>query len=217
MSQLPLPISWSGRGGGEALLIHAANAEVIALLRNWQSWPSHCTLLVGERKSGRTLIGHWFDAETGGLVMDDAERCEEQQLFNLWNESRDREQPLLLIVEEAPPVWKVALPDLRTRLATAAIARIEPPDEAVTAALIAHSLERAGSAFAPDVPEFVARRTPRCYETIDMVVARLNALSLASGQKLSVASVRQALDGESFWEVDAALNSNIREGMDNRG
>jgi hypothetical protein len=217
MSQLPLPISWSGRGGGEALLIHAGNAEAIALLRNWQSWPSHCTLLVGERKSGRTLIGHWFDAETGGLVVDDAERREEQLLFNLWNETRDRKQPLLLIAEEAPPVWKIALPDLRTRLATAAIARIAPPDEAVTAALIAHSLERAGSAFAPDVPEFVARRTPRCYETIETVVARLNAFSLASGQKLSVASVRQALEGEGFWQVGAVPDSNMHEGPDNRG
>jgi len=196
MSQLPLPIGWPRRGEGESLLIHAGNSDAIAMLRGWRNGPAHCFLLVGPPKSGRSLIGALFAAEAGALVVEDAQACAEQRLFNLWNETRDVEQPLLLIVEAPPPVWAIALPDLRTRLAAAAIAPIHAPDEAAAAALIAHGLERAGSAFAPGVPEFVARRTARCYETIDMVIVRLNALSLASGQKISVASARQALCNE---------------------
>src|SRR5690606_22842884 len=92
------------------------------------------------------------------------------------------------------------LPDLRTRLAAAAIAPIHAPDEVAAAALIAHGLERAASAFAPGVPEFVARRTARCYEAIDTVIVRLNALSLASGQKISIASARQVLGEEDIPE-----------------
>lgn len=192
MTQLPLPMIWSRRGGQE-LLIHGANAAAIDFLRNPVSWPSHCSLLVGPSKSGRTLIGQHVEAETGAIVVDDADRGDEQRLFHLWNEAKDSARALILIASEPPPVWKIALPDLRTRLATAAIMRIDPPDEAIAGALIAHGLELAGSAFAPDVPEYLARRTARCYDDIDAVVIRLNALSLASGGKLSVASVRQAL------------------------
>lgn len=192
MSQLPLPIGWSRRGAG-SLLVHAANADALALLRDWARWPSPCTLLVGPRRSGRTLAGELFVNESGGLLIDDADKEDEERLFNLWNEARDTGSPLLLIAAEAPPAWKITLPDLRTRLATAAIGRITQPDEATAAALIANGLERAGSAFAPDLPDFLARRTERCYETIDAVLARLNALSLARGQKLSVALARQAL------------------------
>ena len=200
MSQLPLPIDLVRRGGQE-VLIHGANAAAIALLRDWLSWPSHCTILVGPPRSGRTLIGRLFGAETGATVVDDADQADEERLFHLWNEAKDRAAVLLLIAAAPPPLWKIALPDLRTRLATAAVARIDPPDEAISAALIAHGLELAGSAFAPDVPEYLARRTARCYEDIDAVVTRLNALSLASGGKLSVASAQQALCNKDGLDV----------------
>lgn len=197
MSQLPLPMAWSRRGGPENLLIHDANADAILFLREWLSWPSHCTILVGPPKSGRTMIGRLFEAETGATIVDDAEQADEERLFHLWNEALESARALLLIANEPPPAWVITLPDLRTRLATAAVARINEPGEAISAALVAHGLELAGSAFAPDVPEFVARRTPRCYEDIDALVTRLNALSLSSGQKLSVGLVRQTLCNES--------------------
>ena len=212
MSQLPLPMAWTRRGGPESLLIHAANADAVALVRDWQRWPSLCTLLVGPVRSGRTLVGQSFLGESGGMIVDDADRDDEEHLFNIWNESRDSGRPLLLIAQEAPPVWQIKLPDLRTRLATAAIARISPPDEAVTAALIAYGLEQAGSAFAPDVPEFLARRTERCYEAIDAVISELNALSLASKQKLSVSMIRHTL--RNIVDLDGPAADNAREGLD---
>jgi len=211
MSQLPLPIGWSGQGGTERLLVHTANGDALALLRDWRRWPSPCTLLVGPPRSGRSLAGGVFLAESGGMLVDDAERESEERLFNLWNEARDSGRPLLLITTQAPPVWRVALPDLRTRLATAAIARIAQPDEAVAAALIVHGLERAGSAFAPDLPDYLARRTERCYAAIDDVLARLNSLSLATGQKLSVALARQRLCNDAA--LDGPQPAPSQEGM----
>ncbi|MBO9582140.1 MAG: chromosomal replication initiator DnaA [Sphingobium sp.] len=193
MSQLPLPIDWSERGETGSLLITAANADAIALLRDWRRWPSPATLLVGPPKSGRSLIGRLFAAESGGMLVDDADKADETALFNLWNRARDERQTLLLIAAAPPPLWAVRLPDLRTRLATAAVARIAEPDEAVTTALIAHGLERAGSAFAPGLPEFIARRVTRCYKTADKVVGALNAESLASARKLTIASARSVL------------------------
>lgn len=193
MTQLPLPIAWSRRGETGHLLMTPANADAIALVRDWARWPSPATLLVGPPRSGRSLIGGLFVSESGGTLVDDADQADETQLFNLWNDARDMGQRLLLIAQEAPPAWAVRLPDLRTRLATAAVARILPPDEAVAAALIAHGLEQAGSAFAPDMPDFVARRVTRWYESLDSVVAALNAESLASGRKLTIASARAAL------------------------
>jgi hypothetical protein len=209
MSQLPLPIGLSRRGA-EGLLVHAGNADALGLLRDWQRWPSPCTLLVGPPRSGRSLTGEIFANESGGLVVDDADHESEERLFNLWNEARDSGRPLLLIAAEAPPAWKITLPDLRTRLATAAIARILPPDEAAAAALIVNGLERAGSAFAPDLPDFLARRTARCYASIDAVLGQLNAISLARGQKLSVALARQSLRNGEVLDHDGSAFSQER-------
>jgi chromosomal replication initiation ATPase DnaA len=156
-------------------------------------------------------------AESGGDLVDDADRVDEEQLFNLWNIARESGRPLLLIAADAPPLWKIALPDLRTRLATAAIARIAPPDEEIATALIAHGLERAGSAFAPGLAEFVARRVTRCYETLDTVVAALNAESLASGRKLTVASARSVLGSSGLLSSDLAADGDRNEGAGTGG
>ncbi|HEY1124193.1 MAG TPA: chromosomal replication initiator DnaA [Sphingobium sp.] len=217
MSQLPLPIDWSERGDIGTLLVTAANTDAISLLRNWPRWPSPATLLVGPPKSGRSLIGRLFVAESGGALLDDADKADETQLFNLWNAARDSGRTLLLIAREAPPLWAVSLPDLRTRLATAAVARIAEPDESVIAALIAHGLERAGSAFAPGLPEFIARRVTRCYETADRVVNALNAESLASVRKLTVASVRDVLGNARLLPSDLAVDGDESEGAGTGG
>ena len=41
-----------------------------------------------------------------------------------------------MIVDEVPPIWEVALPDLRTRLAITPIARIQQPDDELFRAII---------------------------------------------------------------------------------
>jgi len=187
-------MAWPGRDETGHLLVHSGNAGAVAQLRRWPDWTSPCMLLLGPLRSGRSLMGRLFEAETGGLAIDDAPRCDETRLFNLWNEAKDGGWPLLLIAQDVPATWPVRLPDLRTRLGTAEIARIEPPDEAGVAALIAHGLETAGSPFAPDLPEYLARRIARWYETIDSVIVRLNSASLATGQKLSIGLAKEILD-----------------------
>ncbi len=203
MIQLPLPMAWEERGEADRLLMTPANAQAVALLRDWARWPSPATLLVGPPRSGRSLMGRLFVAESGGALVDDADRADEEALFNRWNEARDSGRPLLLIAREAPPLWAVALPDLRTRLATAAIARIAPPDEPIAAALIGQGLARAGSAYAPNLPEFIARRVTRCYQSIDTVVGALNAESLSSSRKLTVATARAVLGAAGLLADDA--------------
>jgi hypothetical protein len=217
MSQFPLPIDWSERRDTGRLLVTAANADALAVLRDWQRWPSPATLLVGPPKSGRTMLGRLFIAEAGGTLVDDADRADETTLFNLWNTARDDNKLLLLIAREAPPLWAVGLPDLQTRLATAAVARIADPDEGAVAALIAHGLERAGSAFAPGLPEFIARRVTRCYETVDKVVGVLNADSLASTRKLTIASARSALGNAGLLAPDMAVDGDESEGAETGG
>lgn len=203
MSQLPLPIAWSQRGEPGSLLVTSANQAALALLDDPARWPAHCTLLVGPRQSGRSLIGQLFASRHGAdALIDDADDTDEEALFLRWNIARDAGTPLLLIAREAPPVWSIRLPDLRTRLATAAVARILPPDEAVAAAIIAHGLEQAGSAFAPDMPDFVARRVSRCYDALARVTACLNAESLSSGRKLTVASARAALAAQGLLAAE---------------
>ena len=89
--------------------------------------------------------------------------------------------------------------------------------EADMAALIANGLERAGSAFAPGLPEFIARRVTRCYETVDRAVGALNAESLASGRKLTIAAARSVLGSVGLMRPDMAAEDDVDEGAEKRG
>jgi chromosomal replication initiation ATPase DnaA len=95
--------------------------------------------------------------------------------------------------DRAPGEWQVALPDLRSRLAAAPHVRIEEPDNALMRALIETGLARAGSAFAADVPEWIARRLERSYAAVAAALDVLNRASIESARKISVISAKEML------------------------
>jgi hypothetical protein len=198
--QIPLPLDWRGQGGGD-IIVGEPNRIAIDLLARPEIWPSHCTLLVGPPRSGRSMIAATLAVTPGLHVIDDADRAEEAALFHEWNRTREAGERLLLVAADAPPRWPVALPDLRSRLGAAGVARILPPDEDLTEALLMQGLSQAGSAFSPDVPRYLAQRLPRCYQTVEAALAALNADSLSSGRKITLQTARQILaDGAILTE-----------------
>lgn len=199
MSQLPLPMPLIPRNA-DSLLIGAPNETASAMLADWRRWPGPAAILTGPRRSGRSLLAARFAALTGGQVIDDADREDETLIFHAWNRAQADGTPLLLVAAAAPPIWQIGLADLRTRLATAIHAAILPPDEAFCEALISAGLVQGGSAFAPDVPAYLAVRLPRCYESIERVVDALNAVSLSTSRKISVALAKAELIGMGLLE-----------------
>src|SRR3546814_4736212 len=67
--------------------------------------------------------------------MDDADGGGDTDLFHAWNRAQAERHPLLMVTEQAPPEWKVRLPDLRSRLAASAVARLGAPDDVLMRAL----------------------------------------------------------------------------------
>lgn len=192
--QIPLPIDWTRQGARNTVILGEANREALEILTQPQHWPSHCMILAGPRRSGRSAIAAAMEAMGVVRVIDDADRAPENALFHSWNASREAGQSLLLVAEAPPPIWAVALPDLRSRLAAAGIARIHGPDETLVEALIAQGLAHAGTAFGPDVPSYLAARLPRCYQEIDTAIAALNNDSLSSGRKISLLKAKELLE-----------------------
>jgi hypothetical protein len=200
--QLPLPIDWRSSGQRGAIILGTGNRAAIDLLSAPALWPSHCMLLVGPPRSGRSTLAAGIAAQGLAEVIDDADRQDEALLFHRWNIAREAADgaghPLILVAADAPPRWAITLPDLRSRLSTAGVARITAPDEAMVEAMIVQGLDEAGTAFAPDVPRYLAPRLPRCYETVDAVVAALNRDSLSSARKISLPRARQVLEEQSL-------------------
>lgn len=201
MSQIGLPFAWGEQAGPGEFIVAEANRLAARHIAQWREWPIPISILSGPPRSGKSLLGRHFAAISGGTVIEDANHRDNQALFHAWNAARDSGIPLLLIAREAPQSWTVSLPDLRSRLAAAPHIRIGEPDEALVVALIEAGLGQAGSAFAADVPVWLARRIERSYSAVGTVLHHLNALSLASGRKITLATAKEALQNTGFLPI----------------
>lgn len=193
MSQIALPFDWPADENERDFILSEANRQVARHLDHWSLWPVMAALLSGPRKSGRSLIGRLFVRKTGGHLIDNAERVEEESIFHAWNRAQEEHRPLLIVVDEPPPGWRVKLPDLRSRLAATPHVAISEPDDALAGALIEKLFAARGLAAPPEVTRYLLPRMERSYVAIQRLVDAIDGLALAERQRITVPLARKAL------------------------
>ena len=193
MAQLALPLAWPDGVGAGDYFVSDANRPVVRHLDHWALWPVMATLLTGPRKSGRSLLARGFALRSGGELVDDAERADEEALFHAWNRAQARRRPLILVADRAPPEWAVALPDLRSRLAATPVVRIAEPDEPLVGQLIEKLCLDRGLAAPPELVRYLVPRIERSYWGVNRTVEALDELAYRHRQRLTVPLARRAL------------------------
>jgi hypothetical protein len=193
MAQIALPLDWPVADRDEDFLLSPANTHVFDHLTRWTTWPVMASLVTGPRKSGRSLLGRIFVRKTGGRLFDDAERHEEEAIFHAWNDAQERRRPLLIIADAPPPAWRIALADLRSRLAATPQLVIGAPDDRLIGDLIVKLLSDRGIFAAPEVAGYVVPRIERSYLAVQMVVDALDRALFSHGRRLTVPMAKRAL------------------------
>lgn len=211
MSQIALPLDWPADATADEFLIDDSNRAAVRHLEHWGAWPVMASVLTGPRKSGRSLLGRIFRGQTGGQVIDDADRADDEAMFHAWNTAQATRRPLLLIAETPPGAWGVRLPDLRSRLAATPIVAIEPPSQALVEALAAHLLARRGLDARGDLTRWIAHRIERSHIAVIRAVDALDEAALSRHRRLTIPLARAALveaglvgDTEAPPEVETA-------------
>lgn len=191
--QIALPLDWPHSDGDARFVTSDANRDAYEHFRQWSLWPVKATILTGPRRSGRTTLARSFIERVGGRLFDDAEQRDEEELFHAWNQAQDTGRPLVMIADEAPPVWAPLLPDLKTRLAVTPLARIGHPDDALFAALIQLHFADRGLHIPGDALRFMSERLHRDYWTAERAVETVDRYAMAERARLSLPTVRRAL------------------------
>lgn len=193
MMQIGLPLDWPVDEENDSFIVSPANQRAVNFLDGWGRWPVAAALLTGSRKSGRSLLGRIFARKSGGKMIDNADRYDEAALFHAWNDAQEFRRPLLIIADEPPPLWRVNLPDLNSRLTATPHVTLGNPDEALAHQLFAKLLRQRGLAVSEEVLRYLTARIERSYVSIIRMVDALDDAALSQNRAITVPLSKQVL------------------------
>lgn len=201
-------------------LIAPCNAEAVAWIERWPDWPGPALALVGPAGSGKSHLATIFAARTGAVtiasgelamldpltrlgdrrtaIVDGAgpvlcERAAAEGLFHLYNRLAAIKGSLLLTGLVAPSRWHVVLPDLASRLATATVAEIAAPDDALLASILTKLFADRQLRPSTDIVRYVLSRVERSPAALSDLVAEVDRHALALGRAVTVALISDVM------------------------
>jgi hypothetical protein len=174
-SQIALPLAPRRPAAARRIVIGAANAGVIEALQHPARWPFHVAVLTGPPRSGKSVLARWAEGLHGeGLtVIDNAEQADETALFHRWNavqQGGSEEGGALLLIANADEEhggWRIALPDLASRIGGSLQLAIGAPDDAMAAELIHAHAEARGLSLPEGAADYLVPRTERSFAAIE--------------------------------------------------
>ena len=193
----------------EDFVVASGNREALAWIDRWPDWPAPALALSGPSGCGKTHLGRIWAARAnasvidGGalegksvpdltalasasaaIVIEHAERAPERGLFHLYNLMRERGRHLLLISEAPPARWKIALPDLASRLRAAPVAAVAPPDDELLGSIILKQLADRQLHAGPGVVQYLVSHMERSADAARRGVAALDRRALAESREI---------------------------------
>lgn len=228
MSQLPLDLRQRPALGRGDFLVTSANEAAVAWIDRWPDWPGVALCLVGPSASGKSHLAEVWRQVSGAREAAPAELARqgadailgdsrallvevadaglapeaERQLFHLYNLLGERSGHLLLTARQAPKRWPLRLPDLASRLATATVAELGAPDDALLQAVLVKLFADRQLAVSAELVDYLMRRIPRSFAAARLAVAAIDRYALARRRRPTVALARAAL-AERAAELDA--------------
>lgn len=221
--QIPFDLARPAGHSRDELVVSEANRQAVALVDAWPEWPAPVVVLAGPAGSGKShLAAVWAsgadaisvepsairdavaDAEIDRpVVIDDADvNLDENGLFHLINAARAAGTHILLTSRRFPSAWGVTLPDLASRLRTAATVEISEPDDHLLAAVITKLFADRQVEVEPHVVQFLVRRIERSLSTAIDVVDRLDRAALEQKSRIT-----RALAAQTVSEMDRGQTS----------
>ncbi|GHE02015.1 chromosomal replication initiator, DnaA [Defluviimonas sp. 20V17] len=206
--------------GREDFFVSEANAVALAALDDWPNWPQGKMALIGPPGAGKTHLAHVWAAEARARILpaqaltrtdlptlgpavgiEDADEiagqpAAEEALFHLHNLTAAQGGRLLLTAKTPPNRWPLTLPDLASRMQATALARLDPPDDALLTAVLMKLFADRQLAVPPSVLTYVATRIDRSFAAARVAVERIDALALAARRPITRPLAARALDLE---------------------
>ncbi|MDG1859397.1 MAG: DnaA/Hda family protein [Emcibacteraceae bacterium] len=204
----------------------SSNEEAVAWVEHWPNWPaSHCLILYGPEGCGKTHLSHVWKNVSGAEVlsikdlnsfdytnaenfvfivedvMDDLSQKQTQEdLLHLYNWVLEQGGYLLLTSRRHPKNWNLTLADLSSRMLAAGAVKIKEPDDQLLQAVIVKQCADRQIKLSEKILNYIIKNTERSFSEVGNLIHAIDRISLSEKKKVSLATVKQALNGGSDGE-----------------
>jgi chromosomal replication initiation ATPase DnaA len=214
--QLALALDHAESFAREDFLMSPCNAAALTLIESWPDWPAQTVALVGPEGSGKSHLAAILAAAagarflaarslaaallpaaltTGALVVEDiaAGQFDERALFHLLNLAGEERAFVLLTARTAPGGWKLAIPDLASRLKALPVATLGAPDDVLLRSVLVKLFADRQIAVDESLVGFLAKRIERSIAAARSVVAELDREAMRQKRPLTRALAAEIL------------------------
>lgn len=216
---LSLPVRESM--SGTDFLVTPSNDEAIKWIDDYPNWPHHALILHGDDGSGKTHLAHvWQErslaqfvtpatlnnadlaretlANANAFVVDKAESffddaAREESLFHFFNNVRDQQRHMLIILRKPAAQCAIGLPDLASRLRACPTVGMLPPDDSLMAALLIKQFRDRQITVDKGVIDYILPRIERRADAVRDLVQKLDETALAEHRAITVPLVKRVL------------------------
>ncbi len=196
-----------GRGD---FFISPSNALAVALIDAPEAWVSGKLVLYGPAGAGKSHLAHVWAGATGGQVVQArdlpgldvpalaaapiavedvpaiaADEAAQTALFHLHNLMQAQMKSLLLTGRAAPDLWRLSLPDLQSRVSGTQAIALDPPDDALLAAVLAKLFADRQIVPRRDVIPYLVGHMDRSFAAALQVVEALDRAALNQRRAVS--------------------------------
>ena len=196
--------------GGEDFFVAPANAFAVAMIEGWRNWSARKLMIIGPKGAGKTHLSHVWAALSGATIIsasslpsadipelatrpiavEDADQiagdpAAEAALFHLHNLTLAEGHALLLTAERPAHLWKITLPDLRSRMEGTPAATLEAPDDTLLSALLIKLFSDRQIVPTADTIPYLIARMDRSFDAARSLVATLDRTALDQGRAIN--------------------------------
>jgi chromosomal replication initiation ATPase DnaA len=221
-AQLGLDLPSRTALGRDAFFVAPSNAMALAMIDTWPNWAGGKLVLTGPAGSGKTHLTHVWAEVSGARIIRAADLHDsdvpdlarspvavedvpqiaanpdaQTALFHLHNLILAEGHTLLLTGRPAVPHWGLSLPDLVSRLRGTTAVALEPPGDALLAAVMVKLLADRQLTPKPDLIPYLLGRIDRSFASAIDVINRLDSASIALKRPVTRHLAIQVLDNRS--------------------
>jgi DnaA regulatory inactivator Hda len=217
--QLTLPLEHRVAQGVENFLVTDGNRRAVEWIDRWPDWPFTALVVVGPAASGKTHLASLWKARAGGeavslgnidietavtvveehpVLIDDCDVAArdgdgQRALLRLYNLARAAGRQLLLTAQTPPSAWGIALADLSSRLNSAMVVTIEPPDDDTLWAITRKLFSDRQIAVDDSVIAYVLSRSERSFAGLTQTIDALDQAAWSAKRPITIALARDVL------------------------